>query len=225
MVQTETAATSLLPPRAASDGTLRRVQEEALVRFADLGYHGVSMRDIAEGCGIKASSIYAHIRSKAELLSQLALIAHQEHREGLAESLLDAGTDPVDQLRALVRTHTRFHATYPVLATVANNELHALSDEAAAAVQALRDDGVRIFMDVIQRGVKLGKFVCDDAALVTAAIAAMGIRLAAWYRPEGQRGTDSYATRVFRLFGEFGRSYTIEEIVDRYAEFALKLVS
>ena len=80
-------------------------------------------------------------------------------------------------------------------------------------------------MDVIERGVKRGRFNCADSALVTAAIAAMGIRLAAWYRPEGQQGTDSYAMRVWKLFGEFGRSYTIDEIAERYADFALKLVS
>jgi len=204
---------------------LRRVQEEALVRFADRGYHGVSMRDIADACGIKASSIYAHVRSKAELLSGLALIAHEEHRDRLRAALLNTGSDPTDQLRSLVSAHTRFHAEYPILATVANNELHALPDESAATVQSHRDEGVRIFMEVIERGVKLGRFTCDEPVLVTAAIAAMGIRLAVWYRPKGQEGTVSYATRVWKLFGSLGKSFSIDEIAERYAEFAIKLVS
>jgi AcrR family transcriptional regulator len=225
VLRTQEVEWSLLPPRAASDGTLRRVQEEALVRFADRGYHGVSMRDIADACGIKASSIYAHVRSKAELLSGLALIAHEEHRDRLSAALLNSGSDPTDQLRALVLAHARFHAEYPILATVANNELHALPDEIAATVQSHRDEGVRMFMEVIERGVKLGQFNCDEPVLVTAAIAAMGIRLAAWYRPDGQEGTDGYATRVWKLFGTLGKSYTIDEIAERYAEFALKLVS
>jgi AcrR family transcriptional regulator len=183
------------------------------------------MREIADACGIKASSIYAHLRSKEQLLSDLALMAHEEHRDGLNGALLGSGSEPADQLRALVRAHARFHAEYPVLATVANNELHALSEESGSAIQTIRDDLVRLFTDVIERGVKLGQFHCDDPVLVTAAIAAMGIRLAAWYRSEGQDGTDGYATRVWQLFGALGRSYTIDEIADRYAEFALKLVA
>ena len=54
----------LLPPRAQADGTLRRIQETALVLFAERGYHGVSMRELAAATGIRASSIYAHVAGK-----------------------------------------------------------------------------------------------------------------------------------------------------------------
>ena len=205
MLQASELQTSLLPPRAASDGTLRRIYEEALVRFAERGYHGVSVREIADACGIKASSIYAHLPSKERILHDLILLGHQEHRELLRDAVLGAGADPADQLRALVGTHVRFHATYPMLATVANNELHALSPESAVAILDLREDGVRTIIDVIERGVRLGRFHCDDAFLATAVIGAAGIRVAAWYPAR----TD----------------YDIEQVVDAYSEFALKMVA
>ena len=115
----------LLPPRADSDGTLRRIYEEALILFAERGYHAVSMREIAQACGIKASSIYAHLPSKEQLLRDLVVMAHDEHRDQLREALLGAGSDPADQLRGLVGAHVRFHATYALLATVGNNEMRA----------------------------------------------------------------------------------------------------
>jgi AcrR family transcriptional regulator len=200
---------ALLPPRVDTNGTLRRIYEEALTRFAERGYHGVSMRDIADACGIQASSIYAHVDSKEQILHDLVLMGHEDHRDRIRDALLEAGAEPADQLRAVVGAHVRYHAEYPVLATVVNNELHALTKENAHEIEAIRAEDVRLIMDVIERGVKLGHFRCSDAYLATAVIGAAGIRVAAWYRP----GND-VADR-----------YTVEDIVEQYAELALKLVS
>ncbi len=211
MQQPAELATTLLPPRAEEVGTLRRIYEEALVRFAERGYHGVSVREIAEACGIKASSIYAHLPSKERLLYDLVRMAHEEHRDGLREALLGAGSDPVEQLRALVSTHVRYHAEYSILASVGNNELRFLSPESAAEIQGIRDEDLRQFTDVIERGVRLGVFHCADPFLATAVIGSAGIRVAVWfpianvYSPE--------------------KPYTVEEVVEAYTEFALKMVT
>lgn len=198
-------APALLPPRATTDGTLRRIQEEALVRFAERGYHGVSVREIADASGVRASSLYAHFPSKEQLLHSLILVGHTEHREMLRDALLGAGSDPADQLRAVMGAHVRLHTTYPVLATVANNELHALSESSAAEVLAIRDDAVRTIIEVIERGVRLGRFTCQEPWLATAMIGAAGIRVAAWFGPDSE--------------------YTVERIVDTYSDFALKIVT
>lgn len=229
MLQETELAVQLLPARFDSDGTLRRIYEAALTRFAVRGYHGVSIRDIADACGIKASSIYAHVPSKERLLYDLILKGHEEHRDHLRNALLSAGSEPGDQLRDLVAAHVRFHADYPVLATVCNNELHALAEDSASDVQAIRDEGVRMFSDVIERGRNLERFHCEDPLLVTAAIAAMGIRVAAWYRPQAPSAneeiSDRYAAKVWQLFGDLGRTYTADEVAQRYAEFALKMLA
>lgn len=201
-----------MPPRADSDGTRRRIYEQALILFADRGYHGVSMRDIAQACGIKASSIYAHLASKEQLLYDLIVMAHEEHREGLRDALLGAGSEPADQLRAVVAAHVRFHAEYSMLATVGNNEMHALSEENAADVQAIRAGDLQIFTDVIERGVKLGHFNCPDPFLATAIVGSAGIRVAVWFP-------------MAKVLYPGAREYTADEIAEAYAEFALKIVS
>lgn len=203
--------TPVLPARADSDGTLRRIYEQALVLFADRGYHGVSVREIAQACGIKASSIYAHIPSKERLLYDLILIAHEEHRERLRDALLGAGADPVDQLRTLTSAHVRYHAEYATLAMVGNNELHALSQDSADEIQAIRAADLQLFTDVIERGIKLGVFRCPDPFLATAMVGSAGIRVAAWFVSQQQ-----YTG---------GREYTADEVAEAYAEFAVKIVS
>jgi AcrR family transcriptional regulator len=199
------ATTDVLPARLTSDGTLRRIYEEALKRFAERGYHGTSVREIADACGIKPSSIYAHFPSKERILHDLILLGHQEHRDRLRDALLDAGSDPADQLRAVVGAHVRMHAELPVLATVANNELHAVPADAAQEITEIRDQAVQMIVDVIERGVRLGRFHCEDPYLATAILGAAGIRVAVWLPGDA--------------------SYDAERVVASYADYAVKLVS
>ena len=131
-------ATPLLPARATADGTHRRILEAALVRFGERGFHGVSVREIAEAAGVRASSVYAHLESKEQLLFQLMLIGHEEHHECLRLALLEAGSDPIEQVTELARAHVRMHATYPLMARVANREMAALSPESKQRILDVR---------------------------------------------------------------------------------------
>ena len=201
---TPPATDALLPPRATADGTLRRIQETALVLFADRGYHGVSMRELAAATGVTASSLYAHVASKDDLLQQLIVLGYEEHRDAMRRGALDAdGGTPAAQLSAATRAHVRFHATYPLLALVANNELRSLATDSQAAALAVRGDAEGLLRDIIDRGIRTGGFDCPDSWLAMAAIGAMGIRVASWYRP--------------------GSPYAVEAVCDRYAEFALRI--
>jgi AcrR family transcriptional regulator len=186
---------------------LRRVQEVALVLFAERGYHGVSMRELAADTGVRASSLYAHVASKEDLLLELILLAHEEHRDGVRQAVLEA-EGPGEQVQAWMRAHVRMHATHPMLATVANNELHALGDAGQREVRAVRGDAEALILDIIDRGRRLGVFSCHDTWLAGAAMGAMGIRVASWYRPGSP----------------YSAPYSIEQVCDGYADFALRIV-
>ena len=196
---------ALLPPRATEDGMLRRILETALALFAERGYHGVSMRELAAATGVTASSLYAHVASKEELLLRLLVLGHEEHRDAMRRAALDAdGGTPAAQLAAATRAHVRFHARYPLLALVANNELRSLGPDTQPAVLAVRSDAEGLLRDIIDRGIATGELDCPDPWLAMAAIGAMGIRVASWYRP-----------------GE--SPYAVEDVCDRYADFALRI--
>lgn len=199
------AGAELLPPSATSDGTLRRLQEVALLCFGERGYHGVSIRDLAKAAGIQPSSIYAHVRSKEDLLFGIMMLGHCTQRDDADAAVLAAGPDPAEQLRAYVRAHVHMHATYRMLARVCNRELAALSPEHEKEVRAVRDSSVRLLQGVLVRGERVGVFAVTDDFLVAAAIGAMGLRVAEWWQPEGD--------------------YTADEVADTYAELALKLVA
>jgi AcrR family transcriptional regulator len=195
----------LLPPGVTPPGSRGVILGAALRLFAERGYGGTSVRDIAKATGIQPATMYSHYPSKEHVLSELIKIGHEEHHRRLRVALQDAGTDPRLQLAALVRAHVRTHADYPMLTVAANSELHALSPKFAAPTLELRRQSEQLFADVIQRGVKSRVFKTPDAWLAMAAIAAMGLRVANWYTPAFDKSADDvagiYAEFALRMLG------------------------
>jgi AcrR family transcriptional regulator len=195
----------LLPPGLDLSPAKRRLYEVALELFGERGYHAVSIRDIATALGQQSSAIYFHVSSKQDLLYELAVIGHQSHYESLRDALMDAGADPHDQVEAVARAHVRTHLDYPSMARLTNRELRSLSSQHYQAVVAIRSQSEKLMVDVIERGVRMGVFSTTDPFLDAKALGAMAMRLPEWWTPDSPR--------------------TREQIMDRYAGYALKLVS
>ncbi|HEY1077552.1 MAG TPA: TetR/AcrR family transcriptional regulator [Fontimonas sp.] len=195
---------TVLPPGAALEGSRGVILTESLRLFAEHGYGGTSIRDIAKLVGIQAASVYSHFPSKAHVLAELVKLGHEEHHHRMRAAVLEAGAEPQAQLIALVHAHVAAHAEYPMLAVVSNAEMHALPETFAAPILAVRNQSERLLHDVIERGIRLGVFAVPDAQLAMLAIGAMGLRVAHWYS------------------GDFGK--TPDQVADIFAEFACRLV-
>jgi AcrR family transcriptional regulator len=193
-----------LPPEATRDGTGGRILGAALLLFARNGYHGTSIRQIGDEVGLTPPILYAYFDSKEQVLSELVRVGHAVHHAALRRALIDADGGPSEQLRALVRAHVQMHAEYPMLASVANGEMHALSPELVAPALALRSESEAMFYDVVQRGVALGVFEPPHPWVTVAAIGGMGMRVANWYRPEV--------------------GLSIDQLADVHAQLALRMV-
>src|SRR6476661_8931701 len=84
--------------------------------FAEKGYHGTSIGDLAQAMGVQKGSLYSHIESKADLLWEVA-------SEGAAafHAVLDALPEEgpaVERIRAALRAHLRVVAEQLDVATV-----------------------------------------------------------------------------------------------------------
>jgi len=199
------AGAALLPPGLDLSPSKRRLYEVAIELFGQEGYHGVSIRDIANALGQQSSAIYFHVSSKQDLLFELAVIGHRSHFEALRDALMDAGADPRDQVVAVARAHVRQHLDYPSMARLTNRELRALSAEHHQAVVEIRSQAERLMVDVIERGVRMGVFSTTDPFLDAKALGAMAMRLPEWWTPDSPR--------------------TRDDILERYSAYALKLVT
>jgi AcrR family transcriptional regulator len=173
-------APALLPGGLDLTPSRRRIYEAAIALWGTRGFHGASMRDLADALGIKAPSLYAHVSSKEQLLFEIALIGQTEHRERLSAALLDAGTDPAEQLTAAVRAHVLAHLQLPLLARLTSNETRHLEQEHMDRILTVRRDAERLVLDVVNRGVRRGEFTVANPPRTLRAIADMGIRAADW---------------------------------------------
>lgn len=200
------AATQTAPlPEVVPSGSRRLVLETALRLFAERGYSGTSIRDIAAGCGLQGPTIYSHYPSKEHVLAELVRFAHDEHLRRVRTALLDSQPDPRAQVRAYVRAHVRFHTDFPMLAVVGNSELHMLSPALANPIFQVRRQSEQTLSEVVQRGIDRGVFRVPHAWLAVAAIGGMGLRVAFWFSPEAgipaAQAADTYAEFALRILG------------------------
>jgi AcrR family transcriptional regulator len=59
------------PPKTEGPSTKDKILDTAIDLFAQNGFHGTSVRDIARGVGIKVSSIYNHFEGKDSILAAI----------------------------------------------------------------------------------------------------------------------------------------------------------
>jgi AcrR family transcriptional regulator len=166
----------------------RRKQSDAILAsavaaFREHGYHGTSMRQIADALLRTKGSLYYYFGSKADILfaahdraldSMLAVLARVEATAG----------DPRTQLRELIVEHTRamvdgFQGTALAL------ELDALSPERRRRLVAKRDRYERGLRAIVERGVRRGLFRAVDARLAGFALLGSINWTARWYRRPG----------------------------------------
>lgn len=189
-------------PRVARKPTSERsldVRDAALTLFAERGYHGTSMRDIAASLQLQAASLYNHISTKQEILRDV-MARTMTSLMTVVRSAMAGSEDTVEQLRRATEAHVRFHARNPREVRVGNYEIPALDEPHRSAIAGLRREYSRTFVALIERGVREGVFDTRSPLLSAYAILQMGIGVAMWFRPDGPLSEDDI---VFE-YGQLG---------------------
>ena len=83
--------------------TRDRLTEEAARQFAEHGYHGASIGNLAKALGIQKASVYSHIGTKEDLLASIALAGAAAFHGALDAVPEDA--EPAERLRLALRAH------------------------------------------------------------------------------------------------------------------------
>ena len=106
--------------------TKERIMETALALFAQSGYLGTSMSDIAKELGITKAALYKHYASKQEILDRIVVRMHERDAErARAYEMPDAGPDdapeayrhtPLDRIRAYSTAQFRHWTEEPFAA-------------------------------------------------------------------------------------------------------------
>jgi AcrR family transcriptional regulator len=182
--------------------TTDAVLDAALTLFAERGYHGTAVSQIAASLGIRTPSLYNHMRSKQDLLE--AIIGPTV--DGVLDDFraaVDGLSDPVERLRRAVRVYALRHATHRREALVANRDTASLPEPARTRTRQRERDHERAVRAIICDGAGTGDFHVASPALASFAILEMCLSIARWFRDDGDR--------------------TAGQVADEYADFALRI--
>lgn len=179
--------------------TMGQICAAAIRVFYERGYHGATLRDIADRVGIRAASIYNYFPTKEALLLHVMMETLSNLRQQVDRALAATPNDPMDRIAAFVMEHIRFHLEHAQEAAVADNELRVLSADKRVSVVALRDAYEEILRDLLQQGVQKGVIAETQIKLTSLAILTMCTSVAVWYRPDGPMSATDVATAYTRL--------------------------
>jgi TetR/AcrR family transcriptional regulator len=148
------------PTRATAPGA-RRIETAARRLFANRGYAGTSMAEIAAAAGVSKATVFHHYRSKRALYEALVGDAMAGFREQIVP-LLDAGADLQGSLREFAAAHvdrlTRMQGTMRLIA-------REMMSGTPASGELLSGSGLTqnfaLLVDVLRRGQASGTVRAD----------------------------------------------------------------
>ena len=160
--------------------------------FAEKGYHGTSIGDLAEAMGVQKGSVYAHIESKAGLLWEVAREGSEAFHAAL-DSVPDEGP-VVERIRAALRAHLQVVAEQLDVATVFVREWRYLEGERRAEFVAERRRYEDRFRALFREGRERGdlRTDLDDATATLLALSSVNWAYT-WLKPDVD--TDELADR------------------------------
>ncbi|MDJ0337284.1 TetR/AcrR family transcriptional regulator [Cryobacterium sp. PH31-O1] len=179
-------------PSPAINETHQRILESAVRLFADRGFHGTGIRDLAASAQLSTASLYHYMGTKERLLFQIMHDALQ--RLVLAASIIEAQSEDVRvRLDRLVRMHVVTHALSRDASNVVDNQVGALDPVDRLVIVEQRDAYERFWAHAIRDGVDAGFFHVPDQSSARMAILEMCSGVARWYSAGGKYSVDEIA--------------------------------
>jgi AcrR family transcriptional regulator len=174
------------------------LRQEGARAFAERGYHGASVQEVADVIGFTKASIYYYYKSKEELLFDVLTFAHDEISALFAHEAV-AGHDALTHVGKLVSLHVTWYLEHPDIAKVAFRDWTFLTGERLAMQIDRRRNHSRVLRDSIDL-CRLEGLIPRDANVglmtnfINGAVAASNV----WFKPRGPQSP----TAVGKAFGD-----------------------
>lgn len=171
----------------------------AIQAFVATGYHGASMRTVAQLAGLSVPGLYHHYPSKQDLLVRILELTMADLHWRL-QAASQEGEGPAEQLRLVVEALVLFHIRRRDLAFIGASEMRSLVPEERRRIAGLRRDVQHLLDQRIDALLQdLGRPSSLEARLLGRALASMCTALAQWFREDGPASAELMA----RCFGDW----------------------
>lgn len=159
--------------QSAPSEARERVLNAAAQLFAERGYAGVTLRDIAAAVGIRHASLYYHVPGgKEELFVEVTQRHLEQHRHGLTAMMVAAGPDIQRQLYAAAQW---FLCQPPIdLVRMSHADMPAIAPAEAARLSELALHAlITPLHDVLRMAQERGEIQYNDLGLIAGGLVGM----------------------------------------------------
>jgi AcrR family transcriptional regulator len=167
--------------------------------FAERGFAGTHLQDIADAMGVTRTALYYYVKSKDDLLAKLVT----EITEGAAAAIkaiaADDARDPATKVRDIARLIALRRADQPARFLLLVRSESELPAQLAKANETAKRDTLCQLTDVVDQGVTAGQFRPVDARTSALAIIGMCNWVAWWHHPNGGRPSGEVADQLADL--------------------------
>jgi AcrR family transcriptional regulator len=175
----------------------QRILDEASAVFAEAGYEGAKVQEIARRVGISAPAMYWHFENKSDIF---ASVLEEDYRT--FQERIDAGVtsdDPAEKLYQIICSHVRSQIngrdpSSPSATTFTISQLtRHLPEDRQSKIRSQQRDYLRLVESVLEEGLAAGSFEIDNVTVTAFSLVNLAEYVITWYRPSGQLGVDEVA--------------------------------
>jgi AcrR family transcriptional regulator len=160
---------------------MSEILEHATRLFAQRGYDGTTLQDIADAIGITRPGLYHYISSKEQLLAELVKDVSENTAHIVREVRHRTDLSSVEKLRTVVRTLVLQRAGAPERFRVLDRTEAALPEEVAALHLKARREVLAEMRTIIEEGVSRGEFRPRGERLAALSVIGMCNWVAWWF--------------------------------------------
>jgi AcrR family transcriptional regulator len=152
--------------------------------FAQRGYIGASLRDLAELAGVTAAAVYYHFSKKEDLLREIIFDGLEMLSTRVVDALAGEGT-PEQRLEALVRAHMGYNVEFPRESRIIIEESRFLNEVDYATAREKQMAILNAYRACVRQVVASGRLADVDPGLVAFGIISVVGGWYRWYREDG----------------------------------------
>lgn len=169
------------------------ILDTAAAAFAQGGYRGTNLDDVAAKLGVTRQAIYYYFPKKQDLLHALYL----QHLTALTETaslIVKEAEDPGERFNLMLRAHIRVVASNPELSAIFAQERGQLTPQQARTVRDLRRRYTNRLLEAYDEAVRNGTFRSDvPSELAVSLLLGAANWVYVWYRPQRAGTPESFA--------------------------------
>ncbi len=172
------------------------IDDHAARLFAERGFAGTSLQDIAEAVGVTRQALYYYVKSKDEILGRLV----SEMTDRLVDRMQaihdDPSLDPPNALHRIAYLTATDRAVNRTRFQLLDRSASALPEHLAESYLSGRRRALAVLRAVVEEGIDAGVFRPVDSRVAALSVLGMCNWVAWWFEPAPDHPVEPVATQI-----------------------------